>query len=87
MATETAAAPTPIRRCERRGGLQAGQPHPSHTEAHAADQRTADARAAVLWEAWLSARARALQSCDIRDGIAAGRAFGAFLHAFAEPQK
>jgi hypothetical protein len=36
-----------------------------------------------LFDAWREANARALSSKDIRDGIAAGKAWGRFLYSFA----
>jgi hypothetical protein len=35
-----------------------------------------------LWRQFLEARATALRTLQINDGIRAGRAFAAFLHAF-----
>jgi hypothetical protein len=35
-----------------------------------------------LWQEWLQARAKALETLDIDDGIAAGRAWSAFLAEF-----
>ena len=35
-----------------------------------------------LWQEWLIARAKALETLDINDGIAAGRAWSAFLAEF-----
>jgi hypothetical protein len=35
-----------------------------------------------LWQEWLIARAKALETLDIDDGIAAGRAWSAFLAEF-----
>lgn len=35
-----------------------------------------------LWQEWLEARAKALETLDIDDGIAAGRAWSAFLAEF-----
>ncbi len=35
-----------------------------------------------LWQEWLEARAKALETLDIDDGIAAGRAWSAFLSEF-----
>lgn len=41
-------------------------------------------KAEELWDAFLVAREKALDTCELEDGIAAGKAFGAFLRAVAE---
>ena len=38
-----------------------------------------------LWREFLEARERSLKSGALSDGIAAGRAYGAFLQEFAPP--
>ena len=47
-------------------------------EAH----RRRDERIEGLWQAYLSARDRAEHSRDVMDGIAAGKAWAAFLDQF-----
>lgn len=39
-----------------------------------------------LWREYVEARARAIDSTDIRDGIKAGRAYAAFVHEFLKPE-
>ena len=36
----------------------------------------------AAWDAFRRARAKAMVSAEVKDGIAAGRAWGAFLKAF-----
>ena len=44
--------------------------------------RRRDERIEGLWHAYLAARDQAEQSRDVRDGIAAGKAWAAFLDQF-----
>jgi hypothetical protein len=39
-----------------------------------------------LWETWLTARKRALETGLLADGLAAGHAWRRFLEAFTSPQ-
>ncbi|WP_041358296.1 hypothetical protein [Nitrobacter hamburgensis] len=43
-----------------------------------------ETRVERLWSEWLAARAKALETLNIDDGIAAGRAWSAFLAEFVE---
>jgi hypothetical protein len=45
-------------------------------------QRSREDRVQRLWDLYLDARCKAEQSTDIADGIAAGKAWAAFLDAF-----
>lgn len=45
-------------------------------------QRKRDERTQTLWEAYLAARDRAERSRDVADGIAAGKAWAAWLDHF-----
>lgn len=45
-------------------------------------QKRRDDRLQQLWDAYLAARFRAEKSGDIADGIAAGKAWAAFVTAF-----
>ena len=46
-----------------------------------------DMEAERLWQAWLDARAVAMESGRLADGIAAGHAWAAFLALFARIEK
>lgn len=45
-------------------------------------KRAKDERLQVLWQAYLEARAKADSSGDIADGIAAGKAWAAWVEPF-----
>lgn len=47
-------------------------------------RRRRDDRIEGLWDAYLAARDRAEHSRDVKDGIAAGKAWAAFLDQFRE---
>lgn len=46
-----------------------------------------DMEAERLWQAWLDARALAMESGRLADGIAAGHAWAAFLALYARVEK
>lgn len=50
---------------------------------HPADSMEAER----LWQAWLDARAVAMESGRLADGIACGRAWAAFMSLFARIEK
>ncbi len=46
-----------------------------------------ETRVERLWREWLDARAKALETLDIDDGVAAGRAWARWLAEFTGDQK